>query len=427
MRAGPRAKTRRRLLHRSVVVALALALTIAGLFVTSPAAAYAWMIRHDYTGCGQCHADPSGGGLLTPYGRAQGEILLRSQYGAQVDDPGRVKDFLFGAFELPTDTLLLGADLREAVLYLKTGSGTTATTTTQFLPMQNDLEGQVTVGAFRANASVGYEHDGGIEANVTSRPEDNLVSRVHWVGLDFGADKQWVLRAGHMNLPFGLRQIEHTFFVRAATRTDTDDAQQDGIALAYSGQSIRTEWMAILGNYQIRPDAFRERGYSGFVEWAPSNHYALGVSSLVTYAGLPNPELQFTPPLSSNPLVRQAHGVFARLAPWRPLVILAEVDALANFQPGTLSPGAAAWNVGWAGLVQLDAEPWQGVHAIVAGEATTDPVTQGGTSMSAWFGAAWFFGAHADIRVDEILQKISTGATPSIPAMSTLAQLHLYL
>jgi hypothetical protein len=185
--------------------------------------------------------------------------------------------------------------------------------------------------------------------------------------------------------------------------------------------------MAILGNYQIRPDAFRERGYSGFVEWAPSNHYALGVSSLLTYAALPNPELQFTPPLSSNPLLRQAHGVFARLAPWRPLVVLAEVDGLVNFQPGTLSPGAVAWNGGWAGLVQVDVEPWQGVHAIVAGEATTDPVTQGGSSMSAWFGAAWFFGLHADLRVDEVLQRLSAGPSPSVPAMSTLAQLHLYL
>ena len=39
------------------------------------------MIRHDYTGCATCHADPSGGGLLTLYGRAQSDLLLRMRYG----------------------------------------------------------------------------------------------------------------------------------------------------------------------------------------------------------------------------------------------------------------------------------------------------------------------------------------------------------
>ena len=37
---------------------------------TRSAEAYAWMIRHDYAGCNQCHADPSGGGLLTAPARA---------------------------------------------------------------------------------------------------------------------------------------------------------------------------------------------------------------------------------------------------------------------------------------------------------------------------------------------------------------------
>src|SRR4051812_21873295 len=43
--------------------------------------AYPWMIRHEYTGCAICHGDPTGGGVLTPYGRAQGDLLLRTHYG----------------------------------------------------------------------------------------------------------------------------------------------------------------------------------------------------------------------------------------------------------------------------------------------------------------------------------------------------------
>ena len=52
------------------------------LTLSGQADAYPWMMRHNYFGCGNCHADPSGGGLLTAYGRAQGDLLLRMRYGS---------------------------------------------------------------------------------------------------------------------------------------------------------------------------------------------------------------------------------------------------------------------------------------------------------------------------------------------------------
>src|SRR5450755_2700380 len=50
-------------------------------FFPNRAHAYAWMIKHAYAGCPVCHADPSGGELLTAYGRAQSDLLLRMRYG----------------------------------------------------------------------------------------------------------------------------------------------------------------------------------------------------------------------------------------------------------------------------------------------------------------------------------------------------------
>ncbi len=55
-------------------------------------------------------------------------------------------------------------------------------------------------------------------------------------GYDF-ADGQITVRAGHMNLPFGIRIPEHTMWVRQATLTDRESAQQDGVAFAYNGES----------------------------------------------------------------------------------------------------------------------------------------------------------------------------------------------
>src|ERR671910_1173384 len=54
---------------------------LAIVFWAEPAQAYTWMIRHGYAGCVTCHADPSGGELLTPYGRVQGDLVLRMRYG----------------------------------------------------------------------------------------------------------------------------------------------------------------------------------------------------------------------------------------------------------------------------------------------------------------------------------------------------------
>ena len=58
--------------------------SIVALFVAvfpTRAHAYTWMIKHGYSGCAVCHADPSGGELLTEYGRVQSDLLLRMRYG----------------------------------------------------------------------------------------------------------------------------------------------------------------------------------------------------------------------------------------------------------------------------------------------------------------------------------------------------------
>src|SRR5687768_501307 len=66
---------------RAARVFWACAALLAVAFWTEPARAYTWMIRHGYGGCVTCHADPSGGELLTPYGRVQGDLILRMRYG----------------------------------------------------------------------------------------------------------------------------------------------------------------------------------------------------------------------------------------------------------------------------------------------------------------------------------------------------------
>jgi hypothetical protein len=387
-----------------------LVLTGASLAATS-AQAYPWMIRHKYSACGMCHLDPSGGGLLTEYGREEGDLVLRTEYVAPSDEgsqePSSTAGFLWGAFDLP-EGLLLGGSFRGMVLAVKP-QGTP--TDVRLVAMQADLRAGLKLDVFRAGGSLGYAHTGALAASLTHRDKHNLVSREHWLGVALDDNSIW-LRAGRMNLPFGVRNIEHTLWVRNATRTDINDNQQYGVAFAYVPGDVRLEVMGIVGNYQLNPDAFRERGYSGFVEWSPASGYAVGVSSMLTSTLLDT--------RTRTTLIRQAHGAFARASPWDPLVLMLEANALIN------SPAAASTTPGFVGVLQADYEPVQGLHAMATGELLQDPEPGATPSAGGWLGLAWFFLPHADARVDGGLQSVAT-PTQARRVLSLIGQLHFYL
>ena len=281
------------------------------------------------------------------------------------------------------------------------------------LARQADFAGQVAVNRVKVNGSIGYAEKGAWRAALTHDDEHNLVSRVHWVGVDIGKDRNWQLRGGRMNMPFGIRTVEHTMWVRSSTRTDINESQQHGVALAYNGTDLRGEIMLIAGNFQLAPDVFRERGYSGALEYAASPHAAFGVSSLVARA-----EKDY---LSEQSLVRHAHGVFGRYTPARPLVLLAEADLLAA------APQGNPTSTGFVGMLQADVEVTQGLHLIGTGEALKAPGDYG-TSAELWGSVVWFFLPHFDTRIDVFWQS-SPRRAPSPTAESTtlLAQLHVFL
>jgi hypothetical protein len=393
---------------------------LAILLGSRTASAYPWMIRHQYSGCVPCHADPTGAGLLTEYGRAQGDLQLRMRYGVKPGDEASPSARFLWAVPTP-DWLLLGGSLRNGMMATKAPGG-------KFnafpLLMQNDLKAQITLSRFRAYGSLGYAYKNAGPIQITHHADStgvqmhNLVSREHWLGVDLGEDKQFLLRAGRINLPFGLRNVEHTAFVRWATRTSFNDHQQHGVSFSYTGTAARAEVMAILGNYQVNPDAVRERGYSGFVEFSAAQWAGVGVSSMLTYAKSPfDPQYdRYSPlPASSTNVIRQAHGAFTRMAPVEPVVIMAEADALlwSATGQGTIP--------GFAGMVQVDYEPVTGLHLIGTGETLVVKGTP--VSAAGWVSFDWFFAPHCDLRFDAIFASLAgTGLS-----ITLLPQLHVYL
>jgi hypothetical protein len=258
------------------------------------------------------------------------------------------------------------------------------------LQMRADLGADVKIGAFRAAAELGYGSPEGTPrlAQIThSTNGPNLVGREFWAGVEiFGGEG--LLRAGRINVPFGLRNLEHTSFVRTATRTDFNEDQTYGVAFAVSRPAWRSEVMALLGNLSVHPDAYRERGVAGYFEVSASPTTAIGISALAVRA-----DASLT---TRVPTFRQAYGGFARVAPWRPLVVQLEADLVAEDQLGS-----GVRDVGHAEWLQADLEPVRGLHlsgAVEGMKTGSTPELQRGV----WGGLWWFVIPHLDIRADVV-------------------------
>ena len=383
---------------------------------TRAASAYPWMIRHGQTACATCHLDPSGSGILTAYGRVQGDVLLRDHYtsdGKPSASPStsglsKTRGFLWGAVD-PPSWLLLGGSYRGMLLFSQPPSP--APPIKRFIQMQADFKLGLRPGIFRASVTLGYAHGGALSAALTTRDKDNLVSREHWAGVAL-ADDAVLVRAGRMALPFGLRNIEHNAYARASTRTDLNDAQQYGLAVSYSDKKSRGEVMAILGNFALHPDDYRERGYSALFEYFVIDSVGVGVSSLRTQA-LRDVKTRVA-------YVRQAHGLFVRASPWEPLAILAEGDVL------LLSPDTGTTSAGYTGLLQADLEARQGMHVMLTGEVLRPPQPDAQPSLGGWVTLDWFFFPHLDLRADAILSRVAAGGTHAT-ITTYLLQIHAYL
>jgi len=476
-------------------------LPLLALFAPKQAHAYAWMIKRGYPSCPACHADPSGGELLTGYGRMISELTLSTNWageggsaanqhaltrrialrspesfaaGAKGAGPEKVTldedtpadsakagdapkegdaskegdapaadgeaapaadaapaassdsssgggdstfgNFLFGAVKLP-DWLLLGGSYRHLNI-IPTGGGSKFRT----FPMMLDLYGQMKFGAFSAGGSIGGARVAAgspyaRRAQITANQGDqwNLISRTHYIGYDIVPEL--TVRVGRLNLPFGVRIPEHTMWVRQATNTDRESSQEHGVAIAYVGESLRGEVMGIAGNYQIHPDKFRDRGYSGYLEYATSSTATVGVSSMVTFSG--------TDPVTRAELktTRQVHGAMARAGFGEKVALLAEVDGIFTTRR----------EAGYVGFTQLDVEAIQGLHVLLTGEMLDQgyvtPVVgatnvartagEGKPKVGGWLSVAWFVYSHFDVRFDAIKRTAED--------VSLLAQLHVYL
>ncbi len=393
-------------MHRLVALALG-----GSLFVSAHAEAYPWMVKHGYMNCAACHVDPSGAGQLTKYGRAQAVNLV--QFNAALDEE---------TGEVPsTAGFLWFADMPDAFQpsgNIRIGGLVRNNEETPVIPllMAFDLSATVSVGPVLAHATGGF----GIRdfygpvivaprcvAGTEEQCGPSFVSRTHWLGLRL-ADDAVTVRAGRIQLPFGLRNVEHTTFVRTRTKTDVHVGQSLGVAAAFSTAQARMEVMGILGNYFVSPDELRERGYSGLAEFALGERFFIGVSSLVTQA-----ERSLRTNASET---RHAHGLFSRWVLSEELVLLTEANVLAELSERD--------RLGVVAFGQVDYEPVRGLHLIATLEAEAFDAELDPDRVGVWLGSAWYPLPHIETRLDGFVRE-SLGRDDT--ELGLLIQVHAFL
>ncbi len=227
-------------LHLLAAVAAAFAVSL----LQTPAHAYPQFVFKGYGDCGSCHHSPSGGGFPNRWGRESLDVTFGKDSGL-----GPVNDDLTydaaRATELKVD---LGADLRLVPLFGTDGDGSLGPT---LIPMLTEIGGAVALGRFTAY--------GGITARkVDGEPPSYVVaSREHWLGYHAGTGVD--IRAGRLVLPFGIRQPDHTQYVR-------EDFGFDKWQQSYSVEVDirRDDWSlfanVFAGDLTYAPEERQERG-----------------------------------------------------------------------------------------------------------------------------------------------------------------------
>lgn len=178
---------------------LARCLSLVLLFGPCVAGAFPEMIRHGYTQCTACHFSPSGGGLLTSYGRQlSGELMSRWSY------PGEGL-FLHGALgEAGMESgIHVGGDIRTAQIHRETAMERQG----QLFLMQSQVE-----LAYQKQNALIVLTIGEIERPMDKPFRGNFNAPQYYGQFQF--NDYWSIRAGRFMPNFGLKLPDHTLVTR---------------------------------------------------------------------------------------------------------------------------------------------------------------------------------------------------------------------
>lgn len=240
---------------------------LATMALASPAWAEPTFLAKQYTRCTACHYSPTGGGLLTPYGRLLSHRELSTIGGTETapaagteDDPNGEQAFLYGALRNALGPVHLGLEMRPAHLRIGFPGGHQDMT---FL-MNLDLIGALQENGWTAYGSVGREPPNSAVRNGRTVPDAAFVSYEHWIS--YQTDQGFRIRAGRFLPAYGVRFADHT----AYTRTDLDFDRNDqvyGVEVSDTMGPSLVQVMVSPGKAEAILHDRRHRGFSTAGRW----------------------------------------------------------------------------------------------------------------------------------------------------------------
>ncbi|MCX6117994.1 MAG: hypothetical protein NT027_10665 [Proteobacteria bacterium] len=184
--------------------------SLSTIIISKPLKALPEIARYGHFTCTSCHVSPSGGGVMTTYGKdfSSEKLSTWSYYGEEKLLHGLVPH---------SDTLLFSGDARW-VNYSKTSGDTKVN---KFWRMQTDFEAGGHYGPLWAIFSMGTK-----PAGPNDKPEDHqeLKIRGYYLRGDLW-DEHITARAGLFIPKYGLMLSDHTAFIRSVTGLGPDSEQ----------------------------------------------------------------------------------------------------------------------------------------------------------------------------------------------------------
>ncbi len=155
-----------------------------------PLLAFPENVRQGYASCQSCHVNPTGGGLLTEYGRRTSEEFLSTWQSE------KEANLFYGLGPTLPESLLLGGDFRSVALQKDNNT----TITKAFIPMQADLQ-------------LAWQISESWSLALTAGAYDSTVdTRQHY--LMYKPTENFYGRAGRFMRAYGINTADHSLLVR---------------------------------------------------------------------------------------------------------------------------------------------------------------------------------------------------------------------
>jgi hypothetical protein len=320
----------------SPVLAINTALRVFGILwlvpamvvIASTASAEPMFLAKQYTRCTACHYSPTGGGLLTPYGRllshrelsTTGATAAAPAAGAE-DDPHGEQAFLFGALGDALGPVHLGLELRPSHLRVGFPGGHDDMN----LLMNMDLIGAVQKNGWTAYATAGREPSNSAVRDGRTLTDPAFISYEHWVS--YQRDDGFGVRVGRFIPAYGVRFSDHTAFTRIYLDFDRND-QVYGVEVSDTMGPSLVQVTVSPGKAEA---ILHDRGHRGF---SLSGRWQLDVTPRAAFVG----SAMYRDSTDLDPKSGAIGGAFG-FAPTSRVSVWTEVDA--NLQ--TQERGGHSW------------------------------------------------------------------------------------